>query len=192
MEIKDYLNTPEGQALRLPRKVIYHYLDRKLIGNPLSQEDMRFLNTVNAIWTDRATVGAMLARYSFWDRELLAATWDLSPLHTRIFGYGLFGVCDNNGGENRAARKKKATIGLVHTELFRCKLRDQTDHQIKRILIRSRNFISRFKARFGRLTCPNCQAELQLAMHQIGIDNKMIWALTSPTEKPNAVSVVSD
>jgi hypothetical protein len=188
MEIKDYLTTPEGQSLRLPRKLIYHYVDRNLIGNPLSQEDLLFLKTVNAVWTDRATVGAMLARYTFWDRELLAATWDLSPLHTRIFGYGLFGVSANSGEINRPIQKKKATIGLVHSELFRCKLKAQTDQQIKRILIRSRRFFSRFKTRFGRLTCPHCQTELQLAMPQIGKNNQMIWSLTSPKEMPKEQS----
>lgn len=185
MEIKDYLNTPEGRSLRLPRKVIYHYVDRELIGNPLSQEDRVFLKTVNAVWTDRATAGAMLARYSFWDRELLTATWDLPPLHTRIFGYGLFGISEESEGENRPSQKRKATIGLVHKELFRCKLRAQTDHQIKRILIRAGRFVTRFKARFGRLTCPHCQTELQLDMHQIGKKNQMIWSLSSPQKSPN-------
>lgn len=181
LDLSQYLDTPEGRRLRLPKKVLYHYQRRGLIGTALSADDRRFLEAVNAVWTDRATLGAMLARHSFWDREVIAATWDLSVLQTRIFHYGLFGVREN-APDDRQAKRVRATTALVQIELGRCNQKKQNDDKIILILKRARGFLTRLKKRFGTLICPHCATRLQLEMSPPKGRGRITWQLRDSTK----------
>lgn len=180
MDIAKHVKSPE--AGRIPKKVLYHYLERKLISNPLTPDDRRFLAAVEAIWTDRATLGAMLARHTTWDRELLSATWDLAPLHTRIFGYGLHGITLKGVGDAPDITAD-ASVELVELELLRCNYPKQSRARIKQILKRADGFLHRLSKRFGLLCCPECRAELNLAP-QLNKPKKLRWELRLVLDSP--------
>lgn len=75
MTTTDYL---EKNKLRLPKKIMAHYLERGLISEPLTAADKTFLEKLNKLWHDRPTIGCMLARVPEKERALLPDTWMLT------------------------------------------------------------------------------------------------------------------
>jgi hypothetical protein len=71
----DYL---KKSKMRLPLKILTHYLDRGLISDPLTATDKTFLEKLNKLWHDRPTIGCMLARVPEKERDLLPDTWMLT------------------------------------------------------------------------------------------------------------------
>ena len=75
MEIKDYL---KANRLRLPQKILVHYQRKGLISDPLTVTDKAFLENLNKVWHDRATIGCMMSRLTKKERDWLPETWMLS------------------------------------------------------------------------------------------------------------------
>jgi len=121
VEIRHYL---KGNRLHIPQKVVYHYKRKGLVSDPLTAQDKTFLENLNKVWHDRATIGCMMAKLNESERAWLPHTWMLT--HAERWALTRF---YNTQGE----KKYPPRIKTVMEEMARHKLAPLTEERLREL-----------------------------------------------------------